>query len=146
MQSVNLELLCHWTASVVAVPRVQDCHTKLKIAQIRKCGGKAKQIAIPGVDPRHQRLDQILVRFTSQPAADERAERFISVDGFGRLEEIQSHARFAEPGNKIGLENGLHIGGNHHGQTIGQRLKLVVMKDVGILLLWVGAMQTLAQT
>ncbi len=62
---------------------------EFKITQIRKCGGKAKQIAIPGVDAGHERLDQILVRLPSQPAADKGAKGFIAIDELSPAGENQ---------------------------------------------------------
>ena len=46
----------------------------------------------------------------------------------------------------MGFENCLHVGGDHHGQAIGQRLKFVAMKNVCVFLIGICAMQSFAET
>src|SRR5918994_1567271 len=58
-----------------------------EITQIGKRRGEGKLISISCINTRHQRLDEILVCLTSQPAADERPQAFISVDSSGRQDE-----------------------------------------------------------
>src|ERR1044071_6648594 len=62
---------------------------ELQVTQVRKRGGEAEPVAVAGVDPGHERLDQILIGFPSQSTTDERAERFIAIDSFRWLNEIQ---------------------------------------------------------
>ena len=118
---------------------------ELKITQVGKCRGKGELIPIAGIDAGHQRLDQILVRFPSEPSADKRTQRFISVDGFRGLDKIQSHACFSKPGDKLRFEDRPHIRGDHHGKTIWQRFEFVVVQNVCVLLLRICAMQSIAE-
>src|SRR5258706_7190154 len=45
----------------------------------------------------------------------------------------------------MGFENRLHVRGNHHHETIGQRLEFIAMQDVGAFIVGIGTMQTLTE-
>ena len=97
MRSVNLEPLCRWIAFAFERAARQRTIFDFKIAQIWKRGRETERVAIARVDARHERFDQIFIRFTPKPTADKCAERFIAVEGFCGLDKIKSHARFAKP-------------------------------------------------
>ena len=103
---------------------------ELQRAQVGERRLERELLAVAAVDPRHQRLDQVLVRLAPEPARGEGRDRLVAVGRLRRDVDLGRKPLPALGGEQRALAERLEVGRDHPGQPFRQRVQLVAAPHV----------------
>ncbi len=103
----------------------------LQLAQLRKRRAQRELLAVATVDPRHERLDEVLVRLAAEPAGDEGRDRLVGVVDGDRNLDLRREPFPSGRREQRAVRKRFEVRRDHPGEALRQRMERAAATHVG---------------